>query len=480
MTGLGVWIVSPRFGIGGPSLVDDWSAISRSPHQLSRLGELLNPGDNRFRPGWVVWNYLDWHTLGAPAHMAGPTLWALARLVLFVAGVTVAAAALTGISRNGRADPTDLMLVALPSAAVLAAPWAAVDFARLGPQEPLLVGSMTLGGVLLCLGARDVVRGAPVASRAAPKLAAGYVLWAFGVYQKEVSVCALALLACLLVAGRARAREELRRLTRSRRRVLAGLAAAALLPLAHVALEVGRIVAHGRLVYDARVRPGGLGETLTAITRLGAALGTPSGYLLLLAAILGAAATIRARTPDWIQIGLLVTALAALAFSAQTDVLVSRYYIPSLVLLAIGAARATLALRRPARTAVASALLVASLASLGAAHHRVSAWAAGERNGTHLVTAVAGLDASGCRVAEQGLDPERTLSLPVLVALRHPSAGPCRPARAYLVSGTTAPPAGSPTLACIRGRRIGAYDTRGPAGLITVDRCDRLVATLRP
>jgi hypothetical protein len=27
----------------------------------------LNPNDIRFRPGWIAWNYLQWHTLDAPA-----------------------------------------------------------------------------------------------------------------------------------------------------------------------------------------------------------------------------------------------------------------------------------------------------------------------------------------------------------------------------------------------------------------------------
>jgi len=44
-----VWIVSPRFAIDGHSLVDDWSAISRSPDQLEALTRLENPEAERFR-----------------------------------------------------------------------------------------------------------------------------------------------------------------------------------------------------------------------------------------------------------------------------------------------------------------------------------------------------------------------------------------------------------------------------------------------
>ena len=37
VSGLAMLIVSPRFTIGGLSLVDDWSGYAKSPHALDRL-----------------------------------------------------------------------------------------------------------------------------------------------------------------------------------------------------------------------------------------------------------------------------------------------------------------------------------------------------------------------------------------------------------------------------------------------------------
>src|SRR5262249_8733188 len=60
------WLISPRFSIDTPSLVDDWAAISRSPHQVGQLVRLHNPEQQRFRPSWILWNEVQWHTFDAP------------------------------------------------------------------------------------------------------------------------------------------------------------------------------------------------------------------------------------------------------------------------------------------------------------------------------------------------------------------------------------------------------------------------------
>jgi hypothetical protein len=80
VSGLALLIVSPRFTIGDLSLVDDWSAYSKSPHALERLLRLsYDPaavGDpHRYRPAWTaVWDNLVWHTLGAPGSLVGPNV----------------------------------------------------------------------------------------------------------------------------------------------------------------------------------------------------------------------------------------------------------------------------------------------------------------------------------------------------------------------------------------------------------------------
>ena len=59
VSGLAMLIVSPRFTIGGLSLVDDWSAYSKSPHALERLLRVsYDPaavGDpHRYRPASIA------------------------------------------------------------------------------------------------------------------------------------------------------------------------------------------------------------------------------------------------------------------------------------------------------------------------------------------------------------------------------------------------------------------------------------------
>ena len=73
VSALAVWMISPRLTIDAPSFVDDWSAISSSPDQLSRLVRLENPEPERFRPSWIAWNDLQWHTFDTPRGLVGPT-----------------------------------------------------------------------------------------------------------------------------------------------------------------------------------------------------------------------------------------------------------------------------------------------------------------------------------------------------------------------------------------------------------------------
>ena len=88
--------------------------------------------------------------------------------------------------------------------AALTAPSLAIDMARYGPQEPLLVGCMALGAVLLVRSHRRRCSGPrAVTARTVAAIAAGLVLWAFGVFQKEPSICVLLLAPFLLPTLRA-------------------------------------------------------------------------------------------------------------------------------------------------------------------------------------------------------------------------------------------------------------------------------------
>ena len=159
-----LWTIEPRLHLEFPSMIDDWSAIERAPEQLREVVRLGNPEDQRYRPGFVMWNALQWHTLGAPAEFLGPLLWGIARWSMLVLGVTLLAALLIGIPARGR-DARWLMLVGVPLVAVTA-PTIAIDIARYGPQEPLLVGCMALGAVLLVREIDRLLEGARARSAA--------------------------------------------------------------------------------------------------------------------------------------------------------------------------------------------------------------------------------------------------------------------------------------------------------------------------
>jgi hypothetical protein len=202
------------------------------------------------------------------------------------------------------------------------------------------------------------------------------------------------------------------------------------------------------------------------------------------------------RQPDWLLAGLLATALASIAWSAQTGQPAARFYIPYLTLTAIGVGLMLVQLRSyaaPIGIAAVAVLvgvageqfriwsarpgpelshitifaamvlaggigivlarrgdspqalaLLAVLALLGGsawvAHRSVGRWARDDEHGWQLVTAVSRARHTGCPVVAAGLDLERKLALPVLVALRPASgrSGPCA-GRAFLVLGPGAP-----------------------------------------
>jgi hypothetical protein len=493
----GTWIISPRFLIDGPSLVDDWAAISRSPHQVSNVGRLLSADGPRFRPGWVVWNYAQWHSLGAPAHMLGPNAWGVLRLLVFVVGVALFTAIAFRIVQYNSHAPLRFVpaLVVVAPLIVVTTPKVAGDFARFGPQEPLMVGSMALGGSLLILGVREVVsrRSRHRTVLILAFLTLGYALWAVGIYQKEVSVCVLILVPFLYLACRRDFLPAALRLTKRTRLLLAVLVAGVLLPVAHMALEVTRITARGQLVYGTHVGFGA--ETIRRSYQFLATMpdntGSYIGWLLFAVIALAVVLSFGRRKPDWLLFGLLLTALVCLAWSAQTEAAASRYYIPTLSLAAVGfvLVLARIGLDSKAAPIIAACVLVGAtaeqfriwstrpglaashevisllvLATLGLslalarhgvrsdyiglgavcvlvalsankAHRSVELWADDDQNGAALVAAVTRARDSGCPIVVSGVDPERTVALPILSSLRSAGVERRRCSGAFLVLG---------------------------------------------
>jgi hypothetical protein len=459
-TAFGTWIVSPRFHLR-PSLVDDWSAIARSPGQVHDMLRVAYHESGRFRPGFAVWNYLQWHTFDAPGGIVGPNVWVIARIVLLAGGLATFTAVLLQWRRRELDPIWELCLVTLPPFVVLTTPLFGIDLARFGPQEPALLGGMMLGGSLLFLGTRRLVGSGvltPTVSAAA-LLVSGYVLWLFGTYQKETSVCALLLVPFLLLDHRS-LRGRLKALDRRARRVLIVELVLVVLPILHVAYETIAIAARGELVYGMSANPTrhGVGHVTSVLRAMSHALGSRIGWLLLVSVLVGALVTVARRRTDWTVLGLYVTAVAALVWSSQSGFAASRYFIPTIGLLAVGLALLVAQLPWFGRLVAVAVVIGVAAASFSYGRNELSKWAATERRENAFVDTVAAVQATGCHIVVTGLDLERQTALPVLAALQGGRVGSCSDGSFFLVLGTwDADPATRDACAADDRELIGAW-----------------------
>jgi hypothetical protein len=473
-----VWLISPRLSISGPSLIDDWYAISRSPSELSHTWHLMSAHGSRFRPGFEAWNYVQWHTFGS-TDLLGPNIWGIARTLLFVGGVALWSFLMLGMSlrrRDGRLMFVPVLLGLAPLL-VVTTPYVAVDFARFGPQEPLLMGAMTFGGSLLVLAFREL--GGPDADHRKARIAGlaifGLAFWALGAYQKEISVCMIVLAPFLVATAWPEITVARGKLTDKRRRLITALALVALLPLIHVGVEDALVVHSGETIYGADVEPGAgaVHKAYSALAQMPSDTGSYMGWLVLGVLAAGALYGIVRRRPDWLLIGLLTTAIVCLVWSAQTGVHVSRYDIPTLTPGGVGFC--LVLSRLGARSSLTAVALISALVivSAGLAHERVVAWANDEKIGVNFVDAVTRARATGCPVVITGLDPERTAALPVLSSSQNARRHRARcVSQAFVVEG---PRAKTTVLTACRRRgwqRVGAWRLQDEA--VRLIRCESL------
>lgn len=455
VSGVAIWVTSPRFEIDTPSLVDDWAAIERSPDQLSEVARLGNPEEQRFRPGWILWNYVQWHTFDGPHGLVGPNLWNIARILVFVAGLCLA----TALALPRPRDRWDLILYSglagLPALlTVVTVPKFARDLARFGIQEPLLVGGLALGGSLLVLAARSLLspRSAMPHWQTAALGTAGSVLWIVGAYQKEASVAVLPVIAAVLFVGRDRLRAWTA-LTARRRALLVAVGAVVLLPLAHVAIESIRIASRGDLVYDTEVDAGrsAVDGLVTLWDWSHEVFPQRARQIVLCALVLTAVASVFRRRIDVLAVGVLASAALTLLVAGQSGVAVSRYYLPAYALALVALALALGRLPRAVQVSGVAVALLLFVQSTGGAIDEVDHWVEEEQVGAALVQAVANVEQSGCPVAVAGLDLETSEALPVLVGLeKRRSQQACGSGSTYLVARDFAE--GRPLLrACARG-----------------------------
>src|SRR5262249_31168787 len=124
-------IIEPRFHHSFPSMVDDWSAIKDAPDNARVTLRLGNPEPERYRPGWTLWNAVQWHTFGAPRSFVGPQIWNVLRVLALVAGLVLATEVLSR-GRTSKSVPTWLrwLLVTSVPLVLVTVPGFAVDLAR--------------------------------------------------------------------------------------------------------------------------------------------------------------------------------------------------------------------------------------------------------------------------------------------------------------------------------------------------------------
>jgi hypothetical protein len=434
-----VWMVSPRFDISGPSVVDDWSNIDNAPVALDELARLsYDPAEvhepRRYRPGYTaVWNSLQWHTFGGPDSMTAVNFWEIVRLALLMAALVAIVG--FGLRADGRRRHPVMLAIwaAAPGAMLVATPGLAIDLARLGPVEPILVAGMGCGLALTLAATRRLIEHGRRHVLWLAAFAAGYALWLLGVYQKEASICALALLPFLYVVLDRRWRAAgvvTAPLYRSRGFLL--VAALLTLPLLHMLYEVTQVTAGGETVYaDVPSGIGGWAERLRYSADFqwifARELGTfvwpgiaAAAPFMLLAWAFG-----HRRVP-WLPLGLLAAGLAVYLFQGLGGVPATRYFIPSLALL-ITAAVILLA-DGPRWIQLAGVVLVALFLwdNVDRAHVGVEGWTAGQKDALAAVDEVARLDPARCPVYMARFHVEDADSYPELIALRKdPEPRPC-------------------------------------------------------
>jgi hypothetical protein len=469
---LAIWMISPRFDIDVVSLVDDWAAYFYSPDQIADVFRLQNPETERFRPGVIVWGYLQWHTFGAPESLVGPNVWNVLRLAILVGGLTLFTALALPVRRGRLELVLYVGLASIPAFVVVLVPKFARDIARFGPQEPLLIGGMALGGSLLFLAAGALLAGdRPLRTLSVAVVAVfGAVTWALGVYQKELSICVLPILAAVGWEGRAQLRAW-GGLSRGRKLALAVIAAVVALPLLHVAIETLRILQRGDLVYEEQTGDRGIASVQVLWDWAHEAVPENARLLCYGAVALTVIASVVRRRIDTIAVGILVSGVLTFVYAGLSGVVATRYYIPIVALFAVAFAISLARLPTPIVAAGVLAVFFSFMPPSGT-RDDVRAWVDEELAAGVLVQEVVDQQASGCTVAVAGLDLEASAALPVAVGVTDAGpAKPCAPGEAVLVVGPHPEGAGL-TAACVESALEPLVES--PVG--TVYRC----AELRP
>jgi hypothetical protein len=424
----------PRLHQRFPSMVDDWNAIASAPQQLQKVVAFHNPEGGRYRPGFVLWSVLQWHTLGAPTTFTGPQLWGLARLAILVLGVTLLAALLIAPPRSWGfpPDPRWLLTLGIPLS-TLTVPATAVDIARFGPQEPLMVGCISIGAVMMVRSLDTMLDVHRKVLGSLLTAVAGVVIWAFGIAQKESSLCLLVLAPFLLptILGQA---ARWANISSRRRRAIAAIGIGAFLAFIPMLFRTLQLATSGTRVYQEIAAQQSFTNRLAEqFLEAGGSLQTPFFALLTVAVVVVTLVTIHRRGTDWLAVGLIATALAFIGFAAEAGVVASRYYLPVIALLALALGRGAAALGT--RAAIATSALLLLFGSLHAvlARHSTDRWVVDERSQEELVRQSASRHSAGCSISVTGSNVELVAALPVLMPLARATSRGCEKNERFLV-----------------------------------------------
>jgi hypothetical protein len=413
-----VWV---RFEMKTPSLIDDWFGVTYSRPALHALvhGHYSSSGVDfagRIRPGYTaIWNYAQWHLPTGPS-VAVAAAWGILRVALFLMAAWVLARWMLG--RRWLASP---YLVWLAPLAVALTPQIAVDLARYGPGEPMMIAGLIVGLSLIGTGARRLHLGGGSKRDRVLAIAlavVGYVIYLIGVYSKEASLCLLVFIPFFVKWLGPGLRSRLQE--RKARSMLALLGVLIVAPLVHVTTHLAIAAFSGQRPYpnvDLSLRTKLFAAGLSPFFGEPGALGTWLWTLAVPAAAGVVITTARRRDRDaWLFAGVLVTGFLMSAVALARGPTPSWYYIPWVVAVAAVALSGLAHAKVVVQVVVALIVLAMTLPGTPSA---IADWARTERSGSTAVEFAQRVTAAGCPLYLANFDIEQRVAIPELLRFVH-------------------------------------------------------------
>ena len=263
-----------------------------------------------------------------------------------------------------------------------------------------MVGCMALGAALLVRTFDMLLGPSTVIARTVAMALGGFVLWSFGVLQKETSTCVLLLAPFLWpTIGSAGAGAN----PQGRRCAIGVVAAGVLLPFVPMVTRTVQLALADERVYeDAAAAKGFAARLSDQLSQADDILNSPLPTVLLASAFVLLAVRIFRHGADWLSIGLLAVGIAFVVFAAEVGVVASRYYLPPIALAAFVLARSAVSLGSVVVVATGLVLIASGVAQARSGHDWVQWWVDGERDRETVVREAAARWAGGCEVDVPG------------------------------------------------------------------------------